>query len=168
MKWIVRHVLFHHRDHKLKIVTLGAGDAHRVALDAGLNFELAVLDHLLDLLAEFLVYADLDRDHLLHLVTADFFGLCALQRTYVHIALGHFGDQHVIDLRDLEVIVGKNDQRLVGELNARVRPLEVETIGNFLVGLVDGVLESTWLTSETMSKLGMMVSSRLVFRRPPS
>jgi hypothetical protein len=50
--------LLHQRDGLLQQVALGAGDAHGLALDAGLHLELAVLDQLDDLLGQFLLDAD--------------------------------------------------------------------------------------------------------------
>ena len=87
----------------LQQVALGAGDAHGIALDAGLNLELAVLDHLDDLFRQFLLDADLDGQHLLGLVAAH-----RLQRTVVEalgaltLLLFHFRKKDILDLAELE------------------------------------------------------------------
>src|SRR5437868_9818061 len=67
----VRHVFLDQCHGRLQVVALGAGDAHRVALDRGLHLELAVLDQALDLLRGLGLDAVLDLDDLLDLVAAD-------------------------------------------------------------------------------------------------
>ena len=72
--------LLDQRDRVLQIVALGAGHAHRVALDRRLHLHLAVLDQLDDLLGELLLDAHADRHHLLHLVAGDLLDVAVLER----------------------------------------------------------------------------------------
>src|SRR5664279_2453372 len=57
--------LANQRHRRLQVVALGAGDAHRVALDRGLHLELALLHRGLQLLRGLGTDATLDDDHLL-------------------------------------------------------------------------------------------------------
>ena len=133
----VGHVLLQHRDGALQVVALRAGDAHRVALNARLHLDLAVLDQLDDLLRQVARHAFLDLDDLLQLVAADLLDLAVVEETHVHVALRQLREQHVLHLAELEVVVGEERQFALLLLDARVRTLEVEARGNFLVRLLD-------------------------------
>src|SRR5450830_821484 len=135
----VGHFLAQQRHRHLQIVALGAGDAHRFALDAGLHLHLALLDDLRDLLGGVRVEAVLDLDDLLDLVAADFLDLAFVEEAHVDLALGQLVGQHVADLAELEIGIGKRRQFVFLLLDARIAALEVETRGDFLVGLVDGI-----------------------------
>ena len=60
---------------------------------------------------------------------------------HVHAALGHLVEQHVHDLLQLEIVIGKQREL---EFLCSMRAsgaLEVETVGDFLVGLLDRVFQ---------------------------
>ncbi|CAM2144922.1 hypothetical protein PT2222_160205 [Paraburkholderia tropica] len=136
----IGYVLAQHGDHALQVVALGAGHTHGVALNARLHLDLAVLHEAHDLFREIAGHALLHGDDLLHLVAADFLDLAVVEKTHVHIALGQFRQQHVLDLAELEIVVGERGQLAFLLLDARIRALEVEARGDFLVGLLDRVL----------------------------
>ena len=56
-------------------------------------------------------------------------------------AFRELAGQDVGNLPQLEVVVRVDRQRLVGVLDARIRPLEVEPRGDFLVGLVQCIAD---------------------------
>src|SRR5207249_3232458 len=128
------------RNRHLQIVSLGAADAHHIALDRCLHLHLALLDEPLDLLRRVAVDAGLDDDTLLELVAADLLRLgAAVEESCIDLALGQLGQQDIHHLAELEVAVGVEREFLVAELDARVAALEVEARADLLVGLVDGV-----------------------------
>ena len=100
----------------------------------------ASLSSFCDRLALVLRHADLDGDRLLHLVAGDLLDRAELEAAHVDVALGHAAAQHVGHLAELELVVGEHRQHQLGLLDARVRALEVEAVGDFLVGLLDRVL----------------------------
>src|SRR5512139_1790932 len=129
----------HQRDRLLQNVPLGARHAHRVALDAGLHLELAVLDALDDLLRQFGLDAGLHRHAALDLVARHLLHAADVEAFHIDAALGEFLRQDVVHLVELEFGVGVDRQHVVGLLDARVGALEVEARGDFLVDLVDRV-----------------------------
>ena len=46
----------------------------------------------------------------------------------------------LLHLIELEIVVGKDREHFVGQFDAGIRALEIEAGGNFLVGLVHGVV----------------------------
>ncbi|MCY1555944.1 hypothetical protein D9M68_926500 [compost metagenome] len=123
----------------MQVVALGAGHAHRVALDGALHLELAALDGLLDLLAVFGADAVLDLDDLLDLVAADLFHFAHVQKTRIDAAFGELAAQHVVDLLQLEVGIAVQDDFLVLELDRGARALEVEARADLARHLVHRV-----------------------------
>ena len=123
----------------MQVVALGAGDAHRFALDARLHLHLAVLDHAHDLFGIIGLDTVLDLDDLLDLVAANLLDIAVFQETDVNLALGQLVGQHVAHLAQLELGIGKGGQFVVLLLDPRVAALEIEPGGDFLVGLVDRV-----------------------------
>src|SRR6266850_1309473 len=136
----VRYGLLHQLDGRLQIVLFRARHAHRVALDGSGHFQLRVLDELLDLLALLLAHADLHGDRPLHLVAGDFLQRPRLEAADIDVALRQSRAQHIGDLAELELVVGVDRQQVLAELDARIRALEVEAVGDLLVGLLDRVL----------------------------
>jgi hypothetical protein len=94
-------------------------------------------------------------DHLLDLVAAHLLHVAHVQEAHVHIALGELVAQDVLDLGELEVGVAKQGDFLVFQLNGGRGALEVKSGGDFLGGVVDRVLTSTMLASQTVSNEGM-------------
>ena len=110
----------------MQVVFLGAGDAHRVALDASLHLDLAFLQLLDDLLGKLLLYADADSDELLHLVPAHLFGVAKLERPHIHAAPCELADEQVGDLFQFEIIVRIECKLLVLVLHSRIGALEIK------------------------------------------
>src|SRR5687767_3661031 len=139
----IGHRFPHQRDRFLEHVLLGAGDPDRVALDAALHLELAVLDELDHAFRALLLDAFAHLDGLLHLVAAHRLHLARLERADVHAALGKLAGEHVAHLAQLELVVGVDGERLFlfVDLDARIRALEVEAVGDLLVALVHGVAD---------------------------
>ena len=75
------------------------------------------------------------------LVAADGFDLFAFHAAHVNAPLGEFSEQHLVDLVDLEVVVGIHSQRVLGVFDARIRATEVEAGADFLVGLLERVAQ---------------------------
>ena len=125
----------------MQIVALGAGNTHCIALDAGLYLHLAILDHPYDLFGFFGFNAILDLDHLFDLVATDFLDLAQVQKAHIHITLGHLVGQYVTHLAELEFRVGKRGQIALFLFDTGVAALEVETGSDFLVGLINGILD---------------------------
>ncbi len=133
--------LLHQRDRVLQIVPLGARDAHCIALDAGLDLELAVLDLLDDIFRQFLLDADAERRDLLDLVATDFLDVAEFERAHVDAALGELPEQDVGHLLQLEVVVGIERELLFLVLDARVGALEIEAGGDLPVRLVERIAD---------------------------
>jgi hypothetical protein len=60
---------------------------------------------------------------------------------HVDVALGKTPAQHIHHLTELEVVVGEHGELELRLLHARVGALEVEAVGDLLVGLLDRVLD---------------------------
>src|SRR4051812_43233881 len=133
----------HQLDRRLQVVLLVAGNAHHVALDGSGDLELRVLDGLHDALGEVRLDAVAHLDLLLHLVAADLLAVLEREEARVHAPLGHLAEEDVLHLPQLELVVGECGDLvlLLLELEARVGALEVEAVGDLLVGRVHGVLE---------------------------
>ena len=76
-------------------------------------------------------------------IAGGFFHCARVECARIDTALGQFADQHVLDLRELEIVIRKNHQHgffaLLLDFDAGVRALEVKAVGDFLVALVDRV-----------------------------
>jgi hypothetical protein len=116
-----------------------SGDAHRIALDAGLDFHLAVLDDAHDFLGHVGFDTVADLDDLLDLVAADLLDLAEIEETHVHVALDHLAGQDVAHLPQLELAVGIRGQFTLLLFDAGIAALEIETGGDLLVRLVDRI-----------------------------
>src|SRR3989338_3215100 len=126
----------------LQIIAVLAGDAHGVALDAGLHLHLAVLEQLDNFLRQLDFHADLHFSGTLDLVAADLIDLLAdFQALDVHAALGQLAVEDVLHLAELEFVVGKHGELELGLLDTRVGTLEIEARADFLVGLLERVLD---------------------------
>ena len=59
----------------------------------------------------------------------------------VHVALRALRHEQIHHLLELELVVGVQGEREVAELHAGIGTLEIEAVGDLLVGLIDRVLE---------------------------
>ena len=131
------------RHRRLQVVALGAGDAHRVALDRGLHLQLALLDQRLDLLRGVAVDAALDAQRLLDLVAADLLDLGAASRGSARrrCAWSAWRAGCRITWPIWNSLSAKSVSSLLLSARRRCarRALEVEARADLLAGLVDGV-----------------------------
>ena len=126
----------------MQVVAVLAGDAHGVALDAGLHLHFAIFDVLDDLFRQLDLHPHLDRAIALDLVAADFLDLVAdFQALDIHAALGQLAVEDFLHLIHLELVVGVNSEHHLSLLDARIGTLEVEARADFLVGLFDRILD---------------------------
>lgn len=134
-------VFAQHGDGGLQVVALGALDPYRVALDAGLYLELAVLDEGDDFLGVFLGDAVADGEDLLDLIATHFLDLAMVQEAHVDVAARHLVEQYVDDLVELEFTVGVCGQDFLGLLDPGVRPFEIKARADLFVGLFNRVAQ---------------------------
>src|SRR5690606_21404751 len=125
----------------LQIVTLGSGHTYSISLNAGLYLEFAVFDETHDFFCSVALDAIANLDDLLDFVTADFFDFSLIKKAYVNIAFSQFGGQYVTYLAELKFRVGIGSQLTLFLFNARIASLEIETRGNFLASLVNGIFD---------------------------
>src|SRR3989442_11088189 len=131
--------LAHQLDRGLQVVLLRPGNPHRVALDRGAHPELGILHELHHALRPVLGDPHAHRQRPLDLVARDLLHAAGLEAAHVDVALRKARAQHVHHLVELELVVGVDGEQQLTLLDARVRALEVEAIGDFLVGLLDRV-----------------------------
>ncbi len=92
------------------------------------------------MLAEFLVDAGAYCHHLLDLVATDLVDLPFGKATHVHATLGHFRNQYIVDLPELELVVGKDcEQIAVANFDSGVGALEVKPVAHLAVRLINGI-----------------------------
>ena len=106
-----------------------------------MHFHLAVLDDAHDFLRIIRFDAILDLDDLLDLVAADLLDVAFVEEAHIDLAFGQFVGQHVAHLAELEFRVRKRGQFVFLVFDAGVAALEVEAGRDFLVGLLDGILD---------------------------
>ena len=131
----------HGGDDGLQFVAALAVHAHFVALDLRRHLELAVADEAGDLLGHGALDALLDLDALPRVAERRDVRVALLDALEADTAFGELADDHLVERADLELVVG-------GELDLRFfqndlpfASLEIEAVGQFLFGLVDGVLD---------------------------
>ncbi len=82
---------------------------------------------------------------MLDLVAADFLDFANVQKAHIDIALNHFGGQHVTYLAQLKLRIRIRGQIALFLFDAGIAPLEIETSGNFLVGLIDCIFDFDYI-----------------------
>src|SRR5690606_15079911 len=126
------------RHRRLQVVALLAGDAQLVAVDLRIHLQLGVLERGLDLLRQFALDALLDGD-LLARAGQGGLDVAELQAARVDLPRHQPRAQDVGHLLQLEFAGrGLRDHGVLAD-EFRVHALEVETGGQFAVGLVDRV-----------------------------
>src|SRR5574343_267524 len=140
----IRDFLADQCDAILQIVALGTLDAHRVALNRGLNLQLGILDDLDQLLGQFGLDAHLDLQFLLNLVAGDFLHRLVVEALgALDFLLLHGREQDVLDLVELEIgiTVQRDHLVLLIELYLGRGALEVVAVVDLANCDVDGVLQ---------------------------
>src|ERR1051326_783025 len=131
--------LAHQRDRLLQLVLVTAGDAHLIALDRRLHFQLGVLDLLHDRL-RLLGFDPLhDLDVLPHRAARGLLDLAVVERLERDVALDELRLQDVLDAAQLSLVVGDEDDLVGGELDRALAALEVEALRELLLRLLHGV-----------------------------
>src|SRR3990172_5860297 len=136
-------LLLEEGNHRLQLVAALARHAELVALDLGLDLELAVADRLGDVLG--LVRGDAlgDRPPLADRPGQRVLDLAVIQRLQGHAALDELVLEDVDYALELRVVVRHDHQRLVLFLqgHAALAALEIEPLLQFLDGLIQPVLD---------------------------
>src|SRR5579883_427957 len=117
-------------DRGLQVVALLAGDAQLVALNRRLHFELAVLDLAHEALAELLVDALLQEDRLPQAVARGLLGRLELESAGVDLAPRQVDFEELVHLLQLQLVIGKEDERPVLARDGAFAALEVEARGD--------------------------------------
>ncbi len=135
----VGHLLFDDGHCTLQIVSFGACDADRLALDRGLNFEFAVFDETLKFFRVFGFDAIFHTQHHFDFVAAHLLCVTFVDESHIHLALGEFAAQDVLNLTQLEICVANQGDLFVLEFDGRCCALEVKARANFLGRVVNGI-----------------------------
>src|SRR5690348_13513708 len=125
-------------DRRLQVIPLLARDADFLSLDTGLHLELRVLDDAGDLLSRLRIDALL-QDDLLAGGGECGLGVFEVEAGEVDAALAEAQLQDLEHLLQLKVHLRVQGHGRFLELEARPGILEIETLGQLSVGLVDGV-----------------------------
>ena len=135
----VGNVFFDQRHGGLQVIPFGSRHAHRVALNGGLHFELAVFDHALDFFGHFSLDAVAHLDDLLDLVAAHLLYVALIQKAHIDVALGELVAQDIFNLRQLEFRIANQGDVFFFQVDGRRRALEIKTRGNFLGGVFHSI-----------------------------
>src|SRR5262245_2479880 len=128
------------RDNLLQRVAVAARDAHGVALDRRLHFELRVFYELDDLFGLLLRNALLQSDTLANRPAQGRFDTAVSQSLERHAALDQFRLQDVVEALQLVLVVrSQNDRFLSFKFDVALAPFEIEPRMDFLQSLIDGV-----------------------------
>jgi predicted dehydrogenase len=128
-------------DYGLEIVAALAGHAQFFGLDLDGDLELEVADEAADLLGDGRVEALLDADQLAGVPQRGDLGVLAFDVLQADGALGDPPDDDLLDRLQFERVLGAEFDLVLLEHDLRRAALEVEPAGQFLLRLVDGVLD---------------------------
>jgi len=131
----------HGGDDGLQFVAALAVHAHFVALDLRRHLELAVADEAGDLLGHRALDAVLDLDDLPRVTKRRDVRVALLDAFHADAALGELADDDLIERADLEFVVGGQFNFSFLQHDFPFASLEVEAVGQFLFGLIDGILD---------------------------
>ena len=131
----------HGGDDGLQFVAALAVHAHGVALNLRRRLELAVADEAGDLLGHRRLDALLDLDALPRVAERRDVRLGLLDALHADAALGELADDDLVERGDFELVGGGEFDLGFLQHNFPLAVLEIETVGQFLSGLVDGVLD---------------------------
>ncbi len=131
----------HGGDDGLQFVAALAVHAHFVALDLRRHLELAVADEAGDLLGHRALDAVFYFDALARVAERRDVRRTLLDAFHADAALGELADDNLIQRADLELVVGGQFDFRFFQNDFPFASLEIEAVGEFLFGLVDGVLD---------------------------
>ena len=129
----------HGGDDVLQIVAALAGHADFVALNLCRDLELAVAYEAGDLLGHARLDAVLQLDALARVAERREVGFALLDAFHAHAALGELADNDLIQRAGLVGVLGGHFNFRLFQKDFPFAALEVEAVGEFLFGLVDGV-----------------------------
>src|SRR5579871_2634585 len=95
------------RNRRLEIVALLARDAQLVALNRGLDLELAILDLAHDALGQILADALAQRHGLAHALPRGLLGRLEVERTGIDLAAGEVDTEQFLHLAQLQLVIGE-------------------------------------------------------------
>src|SRR5262245_63630186 len=128
------------RDDLLQNVAVAARDAHGVALNRRLRFELGVFDELDDLFGLLLGNPLLQSDSLANRPAQSRLDAAVSQTLERHAALDQFRLQDVVETLQLVLVVRSQNDRFVSfRFDVALATFEVEPRMDFLQSLIDGV-----------------------------
>ena len=130
----------HGGDDRLQFVATLAVHAHFVALNLRRHLEFAVADEAGDLLGYVARDAVLDLNYLPGVAQRRDVGIALLNAFEADAAFGEFADDHFVQCADFVGILGGEFDFGFFQNNLSFAALEIEAVGEFLFGLVDGVL----------------------------
>ena len=131
----------HGSDDRLQFVAALAVHAHFVAQDLRRHLELTVADEAGDLLGHRALDALLDLDALPRVAKRRDVRVALLHAFHADAALGELADDDLVERADFELVVGTQFDFIFIQDDFRLAAFEVKTVGQFLFGLVDGVLD---------------------------
>ena len=131
----------HGGDNGLQFVAALAVHAHFVALNLRRHLELAVADEAGDLLGHRALDALLDLDALPRMAERRDVRLALLHALHADAALGELADDNLIQRGDFELVVGGQFDFRLFQNDFPFAGFEIEAVGQFFFGLVDGVLD---------------------------
>ena len=83
----------------------------------------------------------MDLHGLLALIATNRLGLIVFQITHIDVALGHLTNQHISDLTQFKVIIAIQNEGFIFLLDSAIRTFEVKAIGDFFIGLLNGIFK---------------------------
>ena len=131
----------HGGDYGLQFVAALAVHAHFVALDLRRHLELAVADEPGNLLGDGALDALLDLDALPRVAERRDVRVALLHAFQADAALGELADDDLVERADFELVVGGQFDLRFFQDDFPFAALEIEAVGEFLFGDVDGILD---------------------------
>jgi hypothetical protein len=125
----------------LQVVSFGACDANRLALNGGLDFHLAVFDEALEFFGGLTLDAFAHFQCHLHFVAPHFLHIAFVNEANVDLAFGEFGAQDVFNLGQLKIRISNEGDHFVFEFNGGCRALEVKPGADFFGGVFHCVFD---------------------------
>lgn len=131
----------HGGDDRLQIIAALARHANFVALDLRRHLEFAVADEGGDLLGHAGFNAVLELDDLTRMAERRDIRITLLDAFHRDATLGEFANDNFIQRADLEIVVGGQFDLRLFQGDLPFASLEIEAIGEFFLGLIDGVFK---------------------------
>ena len=135
----------HGGDDRLQIVAILAGDADGIALDLRRDLQFGVADEGGDLFGDGLFEALFYFDDLAGVAERGQVGRDGLDAFEADAALGQLADDHFVEGGNFKAVRGGKLDFIFFEDDFGVGAFKIEPVGQFLFGLVDGVVNLHWI-----------------------